>query len=549
MKKIFYILIVGILFTSCKDSFMDVEPTNKIDEKLAFKSEKSLNATVVGLYDFLQSHLTFGRVMVMNSEVRGDDMLIDQNTNWGYSSNDYNYAYSQSNSDGNSIYLNMYRIIEGANNIINYNDNGLIKLDDAVKEPYIAETKAIRALCYFHLVRLFCTPYIKDKGASAGVPIKLVTNPEIHQPRGTVAQVYAQILKDLNFANGKIRDNRQDRMTNVFVKGLLARVYMAQGENKLAIKLAQEALAGAPALSKNDYATGVSQENTSMIWQLQYTEDTYFHFKTLESFFDFGFDDGTGYGTLGVAEDLYKNYSANDLRKSWYINTWTYENKIPLKTPMTNVAFLNIMTSSKATYEKYAGGLIVKGLWDDAINGISPENLDKLARFPWTGDSGFKSQMSLYGKYPRLGAEKFDNPDKFGKEGTKLLGYVPMMRTPELVLIIAECAAMDKNYPLARTSLESIQKNANADVFAGADKDLLKAIRLERRKELVGEGFRIYDILRQQEVVTRNNYWGDSRYKVIDPTKADSKAILPIPQNEIDSNSKMTEADQNPAYI
>ena len=547
MKKLIYIIIGGLVLntSSCSEDWLNVEPTNAIPAEKAFSTQATFEAAVVGVYNRLQSVNGFGNLAIETSDLRGEDMILKQRNNWDLFVDLYNYSYIPTNSSGNSIFSDMYKIIEACNSILDVDAEGKISLPDAVKKPLVGEVKTIRALAYFNLVRLFCQPYTKDNGESPGIPLRTTANANLDIGRGTVKEVYDLILEDLNYAVNNLNvSGNTDRVNLTFAQGLLARVYLTIGDNEKATEFAELAINSAPPLSPEFYTNGVSQKNSSIIFSLQYTTNTYAVYSSFSSFNDYGWQDGGGYGNIGATEEFYKKYAKNDLRRSWFVNRWVYENKIEDNLTWTDI---EEKLQDKDFYEEYAGTFFPDGLWDDSIGGISEENLDKL-RSQMFDDEFFKT-VSMYGKFPRVDAVRAEGFEATPNAGTPNLGNVPMMRTPELYLIVAESSALRNDYGKAKTYLQAVQNNANAEVFNGDNSKLLEAIRLERRKELVGEGFRIFDIIRQGKVVNRGiDYWGDPQAAVIDPTKANSKVYLPIPQKEIDSNSKISEKDQNPAY-
>lgn len=539
MRKFLHLFIIGLLLTSCSESFLDVNPTDRVDEKEAFKSEKALNATVVGLYDFLDGTYTYGLYNIGLTDLRGGDMMLHSDYNWNRFPSLYEYSYTTQDQYVRRFYLNCYRVIEGANAIIGAYDKKQIKLDENITKEYVAEAKLLRALNYFNLVRLYSFPYSMNKGMSPGIPLKVDSDPNIHKGRGTVKDVYELIIKDLDFvlASG-IKNQGVSRVGIDFAYGLYARVALTMEDYPNAIKYSKKVLDKHP-LNSSFYDNGVSQnENSSLIFQIQYTEDTYSQYMSLISFFEYRKGNSGGYGTFGAAPDFIKNYSANDLRKNWFLNPYAYSNSWYLKGAFSET--LELM-KNKATFNKYVGKFWPAALWDTKNDVL---DVEKAIRMQYD-QSRMHSGMSLYGKFTRQGAEFVYGTNKIGSRGTALLGSVPMMRIPEMQLILAEAYALSGNDKDATTALNALRTIAHADLFNGGD--VLKAIRLERRKELIGEGFRMYDVIRQQEKVTRLNYWGKD-YKVLDPTDTNSRVYLPIPQKEIDNNTKMTEADQNPAY-
>lgn len=92
----------------------------------------------------------------------------------------------------------------------------------------------------------------------------------------------------------------------------------------------------------------------------------------------------------------------------------------------------------------------------------------------------------------------------------------------------------------------------NEDGCADSDATLARII-IERRKELVGEGQRFFDAMRNNETVIRYTSETDKGFHYsLDPEsqKFDRtyfRAILPIPASETDANPSIAK-QQNPGY-
>lgn len=123
------------------------------------------------------------------------------------------------------------------------------------------------------------------------------------------------------------------------------------------------------------------------------------------------------------------------------------------------------------------------------------------------------------------------------------------IRAAEMYLIEAEAEAQLGNYHDARDLLYTIQRRSHDGVIksTSSGQALINEILFERRKELFGEGFRWNDIKRTQSRFVRT---GDHWVKFdFGPEDAEyNQLTFPIPQAEIDANSKLTQADQNPGY-
>ena len=74
---------------------------------------------------------------------------------------------------------------------------------------------------------------------------------------------------------------------------------------------------------------------------------------------------------------------------------------------------------------------------------------------------------------------------------------------------------------------------------------LINAVKRERRKELFGEGFRVFDLMRWNDPLVRTS---DKHWAPVNLPANDPLFLYPIPQEEINANSNISEADQNAAY-
>lgn len=147
--------------------------------------------------------------------------------------------------------------------------------------------------------------------------------------------------------------------------------------------------------------------------------------------------------------------------------------------------------------------------------------------------------------------------NKFPAEGLTDLRYnnVPLFRLSEVYLNAAEAATKlgGSNLTKAAAYLDAIVNRANpANHVTAADVTLEKVLK-ERRKELIGEGHRFFDAMRNNETVVRYTSATDKGWQLNLKEEARSfnrdfyKTLLPIPQDEIDANPSMKD-QQNTGY-
>lgn len=133
---------------------------------------------------------------------------------------------------------------------------------------------------------------------------------------------------------------------------------------------------------------------------------------------------------------------------------------------------------------------------------------------------------------------------------------IPVLRLSELYLNAAEAAVKSMDNAGAVKFLNPIVNRANPDNTVEGETVTLDRVLTERRKELFGEGHRMYDALRNNLRIERT----DIKISAISSTKHLSmsaecksfdwsyyKVVLPIPKFEMDTNSNMRE-HQNPGY-
>ena len=132
---------------------------------------------------------------------------------------------------------------------------------------------------------------------------------------------------------------------------------------------------------------------------------------------------------------------------------------------------------------------------------------------------------------------------------------IPLIRLSEAYLNAAEAAVKTGDNVSAAKYLNAIVSRANPDNSVDGSTVSLSRVMTERRKELVGEGHRFFDALRDGGSVNRHDVKGQSKISSTKHyiTKAEKmkfswdyyKCVLAIPKAEMDANGNMV---QNPVY-
>lgn len=506
LKSIYKVMGCAILaasLSSCVNDWLDVAPSDGTDADAALTSSSDLDAVRTGMYKALKGNSSLVDYYGMQFFVYGDVHAGDdyQYNNIGGSNRasfyyDMNYQtaseFTSSTSSSTVTWESPYIVIGRANRIIAAAEGGA--LSDAAEakatiDQYAAEAKVLRALAHFDLVRIYGKPYTEDQGASLGVPLVTeVLESNAKPARSTVAEVYTQVVKDLTEAISSNALATETEPGYVSVWGA-------------------KAILSRVYLNMGDYANALS-----------------------------------------VAEDIIKNSGAALWTRDQYFKAWD---------------------AGTPNESEFLFRLNVSGSTDNNdLNGIG--NLQ--------GRDGYKEMVATKKFVDMLSADANDvrndmflpaTADKevaaFGTNKVylnKLRGQggnlrnvtiIPIIRLSEVYLTAAECAFRTNDKAKAVEYLNDLVKNrtTSASALATESDITLDRILIERRKELIGEGQRYFDALRNNETITRYTSEADKGWHKTLSKEAQSfdrdyfKAIAAIPQAEINANPNIK---QNTGY-
>lgn len=303
------------VLTACDEKeLLNPLPATSVEADLMFSTPSRVLGQVNGLYKALKSGNFLGGRYLMLNDIRGEDFLNRLNNIFtGYDA--WNHTINSGSNDALTTWSSAYAAINLSNLLI----DGLAAHPDAVsaelKAQYIAEAKFVRALSYYSLITFYGQPYAKDQGASPGIPLRLsgqMTSDNNGAQRSTVAEIYTQILKDLDEAEAALPLSHGSALLNTTrahrnsAIALKTRVYLTMGMNEKVIREAQKIVsASAPFRA----ATGVAhqlQASVLTIFRSDYT--------TTESIFSMpmtALDYVSGQSSLGYEFNTNQEYSLN----------------------------------------------------------------------------------------------------------------------------------------------------------------------------------------------------------------------------------------------
>lgn len=235
------LFLLGFLLYSTSCEVLDQSPQQDITPDLAFQSEKSARAALIGLYNGLQSGDYYGAYFQYTADNYAD-VSIYLGFFTGYNEVDDKNIPS-SNLNVELIWLQAYETINVANEIIDnvplIEENGF---EQAEKDEIIGAAKCVRALCYLDLLTHYGEHW--DQSSTFGLPlITKSTGGDFANvefvPRNTVSETYDFILADLLDAEKVLPDSDDRTVASLgLTQALLARTYLFKGEYANAISKA-----------------------------------------------------------------------------------------------------------------------------------------------------------------------------------------------------------------------------------------------------------------------------------------------------------------------
>lgn len=511
-------MVLALSVAACKD-YTELNPLTSLSESTAFTSPANVELAVNGMYQAAAvgwyngaagRGYPFGAASIQQGEMRGEDMVNLQ----AFYDLTYRALYTATSANNVNHWEQLYALINQANILISgvntAGEAGIIGKD--VASSYEAEGRLVRALSHHELLIHFSRPFADNNGSSPGVPYRVnpinsgtAVDEGLAQGRGTVAEAYAKILEDLNFAEANLpasQTNGAARATSGAAIALKTRVK----------------------LHMQDWA-GVITEGAKMGTELTGS------FKSPVG----------GYELEPDPTTPFVSYKSNKESIFSIANSATSNGGV-------NGALANMLGPSSKT----ARDLVA----------TSPNLYN--ADF-WVTDDKRRTGLQIgqtTGNYPFYYTYKYREYGVFGD-------WAPIIRYAEVLLNVAEANARTGKDEQAFALFNAVRNRsvAQEEQFTEAPEDLIQAILNERRIEFAGEGRRWADIHRlvldpeystggipaKIEVSQLKNSLYDTETRPITTGSvaaipySDFRFVWPIPTSETSINQTLAK-EQNPNY-
>ncbi len=505
-KYIITALLIGsVVASGCKNDFLDVDPQGQTTEVLALTDASAANKLIGGVYNTLYlggfGRTTVGFLWAVSNDVASDD------ADKGSTPGDFsplgeidNFTHTPNNFIFDNIWSGHFSGIVAANKAIDILDKSSI--ETAAKNRLLGEARFLRGFYYFNLVRFFgAVPKIIT------VPLPSEGNSDALNTRAPVAEIYAAIIDDLQFAADNLplkgeSTTQTGRANKGAAQAFLAKVYLYQKNWQKVFDLTNAVITSNRYSLVSDYNLIFREKsvggqggnnNSESIFEVQTGINAGENavsplFSNSQGARGRGGWNDLGFGFNTPTADLNTSYEAGDSRRN------------------ATIIFINPSTPAPAT------GTV---LWD----GFRIPSKDSVENDRYN----YKAYHSTIAESPQVTNNKDTKPKN-----------IRLMRYSEVLLMYAEAAAMLGNAD-GVNKLNQVRSRSNLLPTTLSQANVWK----ERRTELAMESDRFLDLVRQGRAGTVLRAHGKAF--------VDGKhELFPVPQAQRDlSGNRLT---QNNGY-
>ena len=511
--KIFFVLFI-LSISSCKKDFLEEETYSFFSSDAVYSTDAGAKSAITGAWGVISSTNAYGASY---------SLVLDLTSGGWYNIaaayNDMNaltYTSSSIFLNSNSPYFGFYQSIVAVNDIIDILPGK--DISQAVKDNVLGQAYLIRGMAYFNLVRMY-----------GGVPLRLtpVRADNTNLPRATKDEIYAQIISDLQKAKNLLplkAAQEKGRPAKFAASALLGKVYIAMaGNDNTSAYWGKAKTELMDVINSNEYSL---VPNFGSLWNVSNPNTT-------ES----------------IIEIQYSAIGPECSMSNWYTP------KGSTYTPVVTNGPFGRHRPNKESYSyhlaKYPGDPRIDATYIHDQYNTNAGGVVKV----WP-------QNKTTQGFPYM--KKYIDPGFITRTANNNFIY---LRYADVLLSMAEveneisgpaAAYQFVNPVMARARNSASPAAANPTDYSGLSQlEFRDKIMRERRYELMGECHLWFDTRRRGEAflyqfLTEHNNFSingglnlsfDFKYN-LDP----KYLLLPIPQAEINTNTMISQTDQNPGY-
>ncbi len=548
-RRIYFIwsMALGLLINSCEKA-LEEDLVTDVSAASYYTTEKGLQDAVTATYAFLKPFYGQERGFAMTTF--GTDIWTNGADGGHKFFNFYDTSLNGSSEYVRDTWRDWYRGINQANGVINRATE--VEMDEAEKTVRLAEVRFLRALYYFQIVTTY---------GDAHLSLEETLDVEVEANKTSQAEIYSQaIIPDLEFAIATLPDSQSDygRATKpaaefLLAKALLTRSYTSFADSNDASRA--ETLFGT-VINNYDFAL---LDNFASLFDIanQENSEVVFVIPNSKAQVDSGIDIYGHRGHLyflqeydvrrGMTRDIANGRPWKRHRPTDFVLTlWDRTVDTRYDASFKHVWFANKEEPpTEATADEPARAALAIGDTAIYIPGPGkdidwPQSRQDMVPYIVITDDEYSERL-----FPSM--NKWIDPTRPDRQKEQGQRDFILMRLGDAYLLRAEArlqqgdvagAAEDINVVRARAALPGMEA---AIQITPADVTL-DFLLDERARELVGEGWRWWDLVRTGTLVERTRLYNPGAA----PNIQDYHVVRPIPQEQIDRT--LGGYPQNPGY-
>jgi len=473
------------LLSGCGEKFLDLKPTDTITTDSFYQTESDAVQAVTACYAQLNRGGQYNYALWGIGEIMSDNSFTGGGGGGdGAEEIQLDFFNIPSSNPMTTRLWNGSYVGIGSCNLVLQKVPGIANMDATLRKRCLGEAQFLRAKYYFDLVRAY--------GDVPKILVPPATPADSRLPRSPEADIYAQIIVDLTAAidnlPGSYSGTDLGRATKWAATGLLAKVYLTQGNKPLAAQRAREVINSGRYSLWADYGDNfkVANENgKESLFEVQFVNGLNEY--TMDGlgfcgneFFGprgQGLVPQGGYGFNIPEQEFVQGYETGDKRKA--VTIWSPGDAYPAGS--SQPAQPTVLPGSPNGYncKKWFVGKVNTNVWDSPLN-------------------------------------------------------FPVLRFSEIYLILAEAVGPTQE---GLNAINLVRTRAGLPDLTAATPNFTDAVIKERRYELAFEDDRWFDLKRTGKLTTLPALLA----KGVKPFNV----LLPIPQSERDANPALA---QNPGY-
>ncbi|MET0394395.1 MAG: RagB/SusD family nutrient uptake outer membrane protein [Chitinophagaceae bacterium] len=545
MKKLtcaLILLITVLSLGSCR-RFLEESPYSTVAPENFFKTASDAEMALTGVYDVLTmvsiqgqgNGDTWGRGLHYLTEVGNDELVTAANTTVDF--REYgNYSYTAQTPTAGYTWIFLYAGINRANYILERVP--AIPMDETRKKQILGEASFLRGQYYFYLGWLW-----------GGVPIVTTSQAPLDAPRSPITDVMRIAEADFKLAYESLpaRNTKPGRVDKYTAAGFLAKLYLYLGSCK------EYQVGEAPGFPLNSFASVNQADMYHKVEEICadiYTNSQYTLLRPYRNLF-FASTEADARAEKMMLAQVGPGGSSEYLFAS------------NLSGPKGNASLVGggygFMTPLKEIYDKY-----------NTNDGRMAHNLTgSIAANPpfemINGEKYFTPGTYSTSTFSNLSLGKFRQSDPAARLAKGIPAWASetdfgILRYADVLLMYAEAKFKNGDEAGARQLFRELRLRAVADdatklnviTTAYRKTDFMQELLDERSRELCGEGWRRFDLIRTGQLAnviaslkTTGAVPNTSLVPEVKANFADYKIWYPIPAHEIDLNHNLV---QNPGY-